>query len=415
MRKYFVMVLTVLLIINISGCWDNRDVTELDIITAIGLDKGDEDNLEVTLRIPNPMQGGKADGGGQGGSEKKSFSVLTVQAENLLDAFQNANTTLSREIYITHLQIIIISEELARKEEISELLDFMERDREANIQAKILVSRGIKPKEILNAESEIETIGIAHLTKILERSPWISKMRDVQLFDLFKEKVTKGDEPYISQIQIAKDKETVKEDKESDQEGSKKSSLKMEDLSIEGVAIFKEGKMIGSLDPMETWSALFVEEECRSGMVTIPNPLEENKTISIKIKRSKSKKSVQEIGQRDSANPQERLLLKVQVEVNGIISHQTGSGDVTNPEMKKKVEEQAAKHIKEKIEEVIDKTQREYSADIFGFGAITHKHHLEYWKNIKDWNGFYSDLPVLVDVDFKLVGSGYINKPMESR
>lgn len=59
MRKYFVVVLTVLLIINISGCWDNRDVTELDIITAIGLDKGDEDNLEVTLRIPNPMQGVK--------------------------------------------------------------------------------------------------------------------------------------------------------------------------------------------------------------------------------------------------------------------------------------------------------------------------------------------------------------------
>lgn len=404
MKKLVAVLVLILLLLTISGCWDNKDVTEISIISAIGLDKGEDGSLEVTFRISKPTQG-QAGGGEQSGGEVKSFTLLTVKSDTLMDAINDAHTTISRDFYLAHMQLLVIGEELARTESIRDILDLLERDREANVQSRILISRGIKAKTVLEAHSDVEYISIIHLTNILKNSPKVAKMRDVELIDVYREKTTEGSEPFFSIVQLSKDSEG----------GSDKSSIKMEDLRVAGVGIFKQGKMIGSLDPTQTWATLFVEGECQGGVITIPNPLVQDKVVTIKINRSRSKKSVKVMGEKDPTSPQESLSLSVEVNAQGNIAHQQGAGDLTSEDMVEILETEVARIIRQDIERVIEITQTEYITDIFGFGSIVHRRHLTYWKNIQDWNETYSELPIEVDVDFELKGSGYINKPMESR
>ena len=189
----------------------------------------------------------------------------------------------------------------------------------------------------------------------------------------------------------------------------------MEDFTIEGLAVIKEGKMIGHLNSQQTWAALFVENECRGGFVNVPNPLADGKVVTVRITGSKGKKGVSIRGKRNPQTPAESLVLEVQANVLGSIGHQQGQGDLTTPEMVQILEQEAAAYIRREIIQVIEYTQQELGADIFQFGTIVHRKHPAYWREIRDWDQTYSELPLDVRVEFKLEGSGYINRPVEKR
>ncbi|WP_255600847.1 hypothetical protein [Lysinibacillus sp. K60] len=49
----FILLLSVLLLLG--GCWNKRELNELAIVTAVGVDKSDE-LFEISVQIVNPSQ-----------------------------------------------------------------------------------------------------------------------------------------------------------------------------------------------------------------------------------------------------------------------------------------------------------------------------------------------------------------------
>lgn len=62
----------------------------------------------------------------------------------------------------------------------------------------------------------------------------------------------------------------------------------------------------------------------------------------------------------------------------------------------------------------VEKAQKEYSSDIFGFGVYVRKYRPQYWKKAKkDWNDIFSKLPVDIQVAANIMRTGIIKSPIK--
>ena len=52
MKKYIVIIFCTLLL----GCWDSRNLEDLSLVIGVGLDKPEEENVEVTQQILIPQK-----------------------------------------------------------------------------------------------------------------------------------------------------------------------------------------------------------------------------------------------------------------------------------------------------------------------------------------------------------------------
>jgi spore germination protein KC len=73
------------------------------------------------------------------------------------------------------------------------------------------------------------------------------------------------------------------------------------------------------------------------------------------------------------------------------------------------------KEIKKELEETIKKVQQEYVADIFGFGEMLYRQDYKNFKRIeKNWDQYFKDAIVNVDVNVKVRRSGIRTKSLFS-
>lgn len=67
MRRSVKIVLLLAATVLLQGCWDKRELTDLLLITAVGIDKGKDTEYELSFQIVNPIN---VTGALQGGQEK---------------------------------------------------------------------------------------------------------------------------------------------------------------------------------------------------------------------------------------------------------------------------------------------------------------------------------------------------------
>jgi len=78
------------------------------------------------------------------------------------------------------------------------------------------------------------------------------------------------------------------------------------------------------------------------------------------------------------------------------------------------LEEKLEEEVKKEILMALEKTQKEYSSDIFGFGTYVRKYHPRYWKNAKEgWDKIFSKLQADIRVDAKIVRTGIVRNPLK--
>lgn len=110
----------------------------------------------------------------------------------------------------------------------------------------------------------------------------------------------------------------------------------------------------------------------------------------------------------------EPSMLTVKVETEANVGGYEGKGALDSPDNLYFLEKTLGEEIKKEIMMALEKTQKEYSSDIFGFGAYVSKYYPQYWKKAeKDWNGIFSKLPVDIQVDAKILRTGIIKSPVK--
>lgn len=384
----FILLLSVLLLLG--GCWNKRELNELAIVTAVGVDKSDE-QFEISVQIVNPSQvaSNKASG--------IQVPVFTYHAKgkSLFDAIRKLTALTPRKPYYAHAQIIIIGEEMA-EEGMNSILDLFQRDPEGRSDFNFIVSHDSSAQEILSVLTPLEDVPASKMFKSLKVSEAVwGTTESVILDDLIQSLGSIDHSAVLPSIHIYGDADA----------GDFSSNIEKIDspaqLKYGGLAIFKNYKLIGYLSEQESRDYNFLNNNIKSTFEIIACP-EEGK-ISTEIINSSTKMT----GHFQNDVPS--ISIKLDIEQN--VAEVSCSLDLTKSKTIDALNKETSRQIKERLERTLQTIQQTYQADLLKFSNVLHREDYQAWNRIKkNWQTLYPNLEVQIEVDVHTKGVGTATK-----
>ena len=368
-----------------GGCWDRRELETLAVVTGMGLNYAAQgDGYEVAFKIVRAAQLQSASGGAGGGGELKPVWILRSTGPTVFEAVRNATFQSSRRLFLSHNQVLIISEAVA-KGGLLPALEFFVRDHEPRNTQWLLLTPD-EPVEILDAAAGLERVSALAIVDLMKQYQLTSKIKPVYLADYIKtriEKTTANTLPIIRIYETAGKKE----------------------LLLDGTAILKEDRLVGFLDHKETRGLLWVLGEVRGGVITVDLPGGGKATFEIFDAIPKVKVEFKE----------GRVQVKIEIKERAGLGAQTTYADLSTPEQFKKLENLQTKAIEDEIRAALAKAKA-YKADIFGFGEYLYKHDHRTWQRLqKEWERYFVDAQVEIKIEAMVEELGLVTRPATYR
>lgn len=393
-RKIVHLIGIIFISLLLTGCWDKREINELAIATAISIDKKDDEYLvaaQVVLPTELSMKGGMG---------SSPVTLYEASGESVNEAIRKLTQVSPRFIYLGHLRVVVISEELA-KEGIATTVDFLSRGWELRSDFYMIVSKEMDAKEILNVQTSLEQIPANELFNILHTSEvHYSSTVAVNFFDMKTNLEREGKEGVLTGVEILGDPK----------KGSSKQNVEMivpeAKIKFKELAVFKEDKLVGWLDEQESKGYNEVTNQVKStiGLVSCPD----GGKVSIHTKKYNSKIK----SKATSNNPE----IEIKVDIVANLGEVSCDIDLTKEKTVKMLEQEYEKEIKKDIHETIKVVQQKYQSDIFGFGAAIYKQNPQEWKKVKaNWDEIFAELQVNVEVDAQISHFGSILNPVDRK
>jgi spore germination protein KC len=391
-NKY--LLLWIICIVFLTGCWDRRELDELGIVFGIGLDKDEQTgDIIFTKQIVRPGQTGK-DGGGEKGTTK----LIEARGNTIFEAIRNATKKSDREGYYAHTKLIIINEEVA-KEGIAYILDFANRSHEVRSLVWIIITKDVTAREILSIEGGIEDIQASYLENMIKNRGNTSQEYVSNILEFNKKFSAEGIEPVAGRMKVVEQDKTIEEKKEENMN---------QEIVLSGTAVFHKDKLVGYLNELETRGFNWMVGEVDSGVLLVKDPKNQEEMITIEIKEASSKIVPKIIGG--------KILFEIQVKEQGNIVEQKGKADVSDLKVFEQIEEEQKKIIQMEIERAMEKIQKDLKSDIVGFGQHLYRKYPKEWENIKDeWETIFPKVKYTIQIETKLERTGLMLKTMEEK
>ncbi|WP_010281232.1 Ger(x)C family spore germination protein [Bacillus timonensis] len=397
MNKVILFVMLFLSMLLLTSCWSKKELTDIAIVSALGVDLDGDGRYVGTIQVVNP---GNVAGGQQGGGNNSYGPPVNVYSEtgnNLVEISKKFSTKISRRLYYAHTNLVVVGERLAREEGILHILDAMDRDPEFRITSVVVIAQDTAAKDLLRTLTPIDKLPSNKVIKTLKSTEknWGSHL-EVNMKDVINDLVSEGKEPLITGFGVR---------------GEINQAMKLENLQettpeailqAEGIAVFKDGKLVDWLQDDTARGSLWILDKIQETDLNIDW---EGKVdaIAYEVIRQNTKVS--------STTQQGKPMINVEVQAEGEIGEVEVPIDLTNPHLLLRIETEIEKEIKKEIQEAIKQIQANKS-DVFGFGEVVHQSDPKLWKKIKaDWNDVYfPDLQVDVKVNSFVRRSGLRSK-----
>ncbi|MEJ9227905.1 Ger(x)C family spore germination protein [Peribacillus butanolivorans] len=395
-RKWLVLLLMMIVTTFTAGCWDKKELNEMAIVSAVGIDKNKEGKLVGTFQIINPSNvAGSLQGGG---GTNPPISVFRATGNNVLELDSIATTKISRDMYFAHANLLVIGEEIAKEEGINEIFDALERSPEFRGTTRVVIARGVKARDIVDTLTAIDKVSAEKVIRTIESAEkQQGSSISINLQEVIKNLVSTGKEPLISGF-------TVKgnTDKEDKMENTQSSDIEA-NPNAAGIGVFKDGKLIDWLDGNKAIGAMWVLDKIVNTNQYIDWKDKKN-AITYQVHRQKTNIAAK----MKNGKP----IMSIKVLVEGDIREANIPVNLNSPHVLIDIEKKLTKDLKKEMEDAIVRAQKNKS-DIFGFGEIMHESHPKEWKKIeKDWDDVsFPKLEVDVQVETFIRRTGLRNKP----
>lgn len=398
-KKVLFVAMLVLLTAFLPGCWDRREVEDLAIAVAMGVDLVEVGGQQLIRFVPVVVKPGEivagTTGGEGGGGSTKGSVIIPATGKSVWDAERNWATASSRKLYLPHAEVIIIGERYARAG-VGELVDFLERKFDMRLRpAALLVFQGGEALDALKVPPLQESTIGQEIQGMLGNRTRASKSLRACLCTFSMLWSADGVEPFATRLVL-----------DRDQDG--KPSLR-----LDGAALFNDDRLVGWLSPTETRGLLWVRGEVPgstiniSGIIVVPSPADPSKMMSLEISKARSRiRSSIENG---------RIVMRVEIEEEGILGEMPSPLDLLDPAVIAGLEKAQDEVIASEVRAALEKAQSVRS-DVFGFGEILRRQHPEEWQQVKgDWRQLFAELQVEVVVNSRIAGTGTFLEPATRR
>ena len=380
--KFLMLLLPIFLF---TGCFNYRELNEIAIASAIGLDKTG-DGYVVTIQVMNTK---KASETGTS-NEQLKFITFTTSGVTLQDAIRKSILDSSRRIYPNHVQTLIIGEDLA-KNGISDVLDMFFRGVEFRKQTPVLIAKNSTAEEVLNVVTPLESLNSKNIRDGLSvDSKYLGIGDNISFEDLVGTFLDSNKEIILPSVSINGTKS----------DGEKIENIETADPSVRliesSLAVFKGDHLIGFLDNKQSIDLNFVLNKINNTILTYE--CGDNKYLSSEIMSNKTSIEFSE-------SP-----LKAHIKINGIlnINEITCDIDLEDPVVIDEIEADLEEELKNDVYNTIKYIIEEYNSDVFGFRDFLYKNKTKYYKEIKDdwYDSIFPNMDIDVDVNFNLTGKG---------
>ncbi len=386
--KFPTLILIFLLCSFSPGCAGQKEINHLSIVMAAAIDLAQKTNqIDLSVQIANAASS-SSEGGAGGG--KNSFFIVTGSGPTLGEAERDLYTRLPRLLYWNNMRAIIVSAKFAQ-EKMESIIDYLDRPRVFRRDMHLLVTPG-KAKDILKVKDLTEKMAGIAIANIQETAYKHSKtVYPSDIHDFLLDLSDDGVEPILARIETQSPSKDEKEPKDAGGSGEQ------EVLMISGSAVFRDTKMVGWLNGVETRGTLWVWGEMGEGMFSFKCPGVNSKQNLITVLNQEASQKIKL--QIKHGKP----YITVMIEAEGRLSGESfvTKTAVTDGKMMKKLDRKYAKAIENEVKHAIAKTQKkEFASDVFGFGDLISRWHPKLWKKLKPhWEEEFCKLPVKVEVE----------------
>lgn len=450
-KKLILSALIVLIAVNMSGCFDAREIGDYAYISMVGIDEGVTDELRLTFHIPEfQVSGGGSDSGGGGSSnekEKAEKEVITLDAPSLLSGVSILNNSVPKILNFMHMKAIIISEKIAKSGKAGKVVTGLMKYRQVRGTTNIIVCRGTA-QEFIKAfqpyQGGLITESIEDLVTRAEYTGFITSSTFMEMYDRIKSAsaqflaiygaVNDGKNLKGSGSGEEGSEESGSENKEPGSEGSEdeKPVSKNEDsgsgndnkfkipgdylagetpvkggpdIELFGSAVFDGDKMVGTLTGFETQMVRIATGMLSRVAFTIQDPLSPDLYIPIEVKEFGTPKvSIDLSGQ----SPRIHMEIKLEGDITSIPSRI----EYEDEEKSRILEQAFEEFVKSGLERTFKKGQ-ELKSDVYDFAKTALKQFLTIpqWDEYK-WKEKMLNAELSVKVDFTARRSGKTTRNM---
>lgn len=377
--------LSILLLIPLlSGCYNYRELNELAITTALSIDYNDN-NFNVIVEVINPTKQQDAVS-----ANNSPFVNYYSSAPTLQEAFRNIVLDSPRQLYAAQLEMIIISEDIA-KEHISEVLEYFSREPESRSEVKFIIARGDESTKALTIQTLLTSFSSSNIKQSLEVQSSVLGLTPVYtLNELLNMYLDPNLEIRLPSVTVEGNIE------EGDEKDNITTSTPLALTKISTTAIFKDNKLIGYLTEEESKMHSLITGSSKESIITLNYQDNYNVFELYRIKTGISPST------RDN---------KITLNISGKarIKEIHSNINITKSEEVDKLNKVLNKHIENIIKDSFNNIRSNYNSDIFGFRQSFYKDNPKYYNsNYKDnwYKEIFPNLTLEVKSNVKLYEKG---------
>lgn len=362
-KKIIVFILIICICSSLCGCWDYVGLNEIAITLGVAVDK-EEDNYKLTFEIVDLLESSKDTG--------IKTTYIEGEGKTVFEAARNAKSRTATKIFFGNQEVLVISEQIAKEEGILKTLDFFMRDAEPRETIHVMISKEKTAKDLLIAKGLTNPASSLEIKEIIRRDHEVtSKTAVIQLYQIYSILYKHGWMLVLPAFHAVKNNDISTP--ESD-----------------GMAVFKEDKLIGYLAPDETFFCLFVINEVNGGLFSVEKQNDLGDRTTYEITGSKTKTDFEYDKEKD------KFKITVEIDIETFISQ--CPRHLENPydtELINEMKKMADEYLKKNIENVIQKVQTQYNSDIFGFGNTVYRKDNKLWHEVSEnWDRYFRELEV---------------------
>ncbi len=373
MKKHLVFFLMLLILSSMTtSCWSRREIEDLGFVMGIGVSKTHDGLYSMVVQFANP--GAIV---AENPDQRDIYTIMKADGLSIFDALRNLSMVAGRRLFLSHIQVMIIDENIA-KEGISEFLGFLLQDMEVRLEQEVFVSK-IPPEEIFETPNTLGIIPAMALHAIALNQGVNSKIYVADLHEAL-EAIHNPVMNFVTGVVEIMPAPT---------------SLEMDFLNITKIAVFDHDKLVGYLHHEDGQAYNFITDNFTNAPIVFDNN-SANEKITIEVLESRTNIT--------PSYSNGKVGFHIDVTTKGNLAERTPRNEMADELIIEELNKQFSKVLQDKISKGILTAQREFEVDYFNLsGHFSRKYPREYSKLKTDWNKHFSNADITVSINTSII------------
>jgi Ger(x)C family germination protein len=350
------------------------DIKDAAIVTGMGIAKSNED-YSISIQILKPE--GEQSGGSQ--SNPKTNSIVLGGAAKTMHSFVRNFIRDSKErLIFTHTRIWIVKDPLA-KENLLQVLDFIERDEFPRLSSYLLITED-NPAEVLKTPPLSNSNSATELSLGMKSAVYASNYAANDIRETLRMLTEPPNTAYLPIVHIGKSADSPV-------------------LEIGGTAVIKNGRMIGKLNENETIGLLWLRNQVKG--ISISTKGASNYPVQVEAKELGTDMQIKLLN--------DSLTADLKIRLRGTIA-EIPSQIKVNERLQDEINERVSATVADNVSAALKALQEKYHTDITGIGLEVYRKYPKKWHAMKSrWDEIFSHAKITVHVKTKIYHPGLIN------